>query len=159
MDMNHHYDRNRKAVQKGLDHRKALRLEAQQDAAQLEFINGVNAHSKTVQAEREAHQRAMRLDAEKKRMDALNSKSRVRKEGKYFKDFCSFLNHTFPALLIATAFIFFYNIGIAPDWIAVTGATIAFIYSCYKFITGYPIILANMLREARELKASPALKK
>ena len=157
MDMNHHYDRNRKAVQKGLDQRKALRLEAQQDAAQLEFINGVNAHSKTVQAEREARKRARSLQEEQARMETLQSKSRDRREGKYGQDLHTFLNATYPPLVIAAAAILLYHIGAAPDWLALTGAGVAGIYSGYKFATGYPTIIASMLREARELKASPAV--
>lgn len=152
-----HYERNRKAVQKGLDHRKALRLEAQQDAAQLEFINGVNAHSKTVQAEREARRRARTLQAEEQRMEVLQRKVTERKDGKYTRDFHSFLNNVYPPLVIAAACMFLGNTGIVPSWIALTGVTTAGICGSYMFITTYPTIIANMLKEAKELTASSAL--
>ena len=153
-----HYERNRKAVQQGLDRRKALRLEALQDAAQLEFINGVNAHSRTIQEERDAQEVERRLRKARKLAAARLKKRTANKEKVACSRVYDFLFLTVGPILVATIPFALYNTGAFPLWIAMILIALPCGFSIYKFITTYPAIIVNMLREAKKLTATPALK-
>ena len=125
MDMKQHYDRNRKAVQKGLDASKARRKEAAFDAAmdaqERALREVVNRNSKERQAAAEAAQAAQQLRMKRNARRLLNQ---------VHQDFLRhlFIRRNLVSLIVASVLAILYAIDAVAFWLAITGVILALIF-------------------------------
>lgn len=138
MCMTHHYNRNRQIVLQGLEHRKELREEAAQDAAERRFYEEINHHSKSnlkamadaQEAQKREEARKAAEAAAKARRARLEKERRVREAQNWRK--CLFL--TFGPLMIAVAQAKLLASGLVPIWLSLPLVVIACIYSIHNFV-------------------------
>ena len=139
MCMTHHYNRNRQIVLQGLEHRKELRDEAAQDAADRRFYEEINHHSKSNLKAIADAQEAQRREAERKAAEAaakarrarLEKERRVREAQNWRK--CLFL--TFGPLMIAVAQAKLLATGAVPIWLALPLVIAACLFSFHSFVS------------------------
>ena len=139
MCMTHHYNRNRQIVLQGLEHRKELRDEAAQDAADRRFYEEINHHSKTnlkaiadaQEAQKRAAERKAAEAASKARRVQLEYERRVREAQNWRK--CLFL--TFGSLMIAVAQAKLLATGAVPIWLALPLVIAACLFSFHSFVS------------------------
>lgn len=145
MKQQHHYDRNRKAVQQGLDRRKEEAHEAALDAAgqalqaelrksnqrrearKVAAEDAVCRHVAQVveETDREIAQQRAKLHREQYRRD------RMALEAKQLK---TCLLRTFGSLMIAVAMVKFFEAGPLPIWVFIPATFLACIYSVWNFV-------------------------
>ena len=146
--MTHHYNRNRQIVLQGLEHRKELREEAAQDAAERRFYEEINHHSKSNLKAIADAQEAQRREAERKAAEAaaearrarLEKEHRIREAQNWRK--CLYL--TFGSLMIAVAQAKLLATGMMPIWISVPLAIVACLFGFHSFVS---YITRNMRRK------------
>lgn len=145
MNQKHHYDRNRKAVQQGLDRRREEREEAAQEAAgqavrdELRRINQ-RREAERVAAEDAVCRRVAHVVEETNRKKAQASEQLHRAQHRRdlmaleAKQLRVFLILTFCPLLLAAGSIRLYNMGLMPFWVTITWTVFASIYSVWNFV-------------------------
>lgn len=145
MNQKHHYDRNRKAVQQGLDRRKEERAEAAQDAAWEDLRSKLHQSNQRLEAERVATEDATcrnvayiveqtnreMAQATAKLHRAQYHRDRMALEAKQLKT-CLLL--TFIPLLLAAVALRLHNMGMVPFWVSMTCTALASIYSVWNFV-------------------------
>jgi hypothetical protein len=131
MNIQQRYDRNRQAVQKGLDARKAQRKEAAHDAymdAQERALRDVvNRKSKERQAAIEAAQAAQQLQMKRNARRLLEV---VHQEFQWHR----FIRRTYASLIVFAAFAILYAIDAVAFWLAITGMTLALIFCANNYV-------------------------
>lgn len=141
----HHFDRNRKAVQQGLDRRKEARAEAAQEAAGRELRAAFRQSNQRREQEKAAAEAAVcrhvaqvveETDREieqataKLRMEQ-NKRDRKALEAKQWN---IFLLLTFGSLMIAVATVKLFDTGLLPIWVFIPVAFLACIFSVWNFV-------------------------
>ena len=145
MNQKHHYDRNRKAVQQGLDRRKEEREEAAQEAAGKALRAELRKSNQRREAEKAAAEAAVCLhvaqvveetDREIERATAKLRREQHRRDRMALEAaqlrICLLL--TFCPLLLAAFALRLHDMGKAPFWVSVPLAILVCIYSVWNFV-------------------------
>lgn len=144
MCMKHHYDRNRKAVQQGLDRRKEDALEAAQEAAGQALRDEMRRSNQRREAEKAAAEDAVcrrvaqvieetDREMEQRREQLRNAQRKRDRKALEVKTWKMLLLHTFGSLMIAVALLVVTNLGI-PVWLTLPLVVAACVYSIRSFV-------------------------
>ena len=141
----HHFDRNRKAVQRGLDRRKEARAEAAQEAADLAFLDELRRNTQRRETAKVAAEAAVcrhvdqvveETNREIEQQKAQLHQEQYRRDRKALAEkqlrTCCFL--TFFPLILAAVIIRLHDMGMVPLWVTLAWAVFACIYSLWNFV-------------------------
>lgn len=120
------YERNRKAVQQGLDRRAAQRREAAQDAADGRVYDEINRQGRENRA-------AIERSQEAQRRGAAQAQALADMEAQAVKRFYACMLGTFIPLMIAAIFTLLYTTGGVKIWVAIPVVALAIAYTLVNF--------------------------
>lgn len=120
------YERNRKAVQQGLDRRAAQRAEAAQDAADSRVYEDINRQGRENRAAIEQAQ------AKQQREEKI-TQTLANQEALQVKQWNSFMLRTYGTVLIAALFCYLFLHGGVQAWVAFPVMILAFVYIIVNF--------------------------
>ena len=139
------YEINRNTVNRRLAIRRAEREEAQrnaqQEAAEAALLADINEHARVVRSEKAAAQEAQRREEERRAAEAawqaVEARRRQRmakREARYCLYWYLYAFLTILPLLIATALVVVYNLGLLPIWILVPIGAACCAFSIFTFL-------------------------